>query len=265
MTHCARCDFAGSPDDLAQHAADSGHPLCPVCLRSLSEAEPAVCARCRDYFRSTLGTIAVLYDELPDHLGHLHGQPLDRRHGDDRHPLPGGSVLTMLGPGSDGTAARRLTSKERATGVAGREHGGDNQDTDGVSVAWVLCSWANDWRDERGDERIEMTRQRAIVTEAIRYLDSRATWAANCHPAFPDCYSEVIGLMLRLEAVTGRLDRAVRAPVACFGCGEAALERRYQDDGLEDSWTCRACRQTYTPERYHLALSAYLEQASRTG
>lgn len=145
---CRRCDFRG---DLADHAADSGHWLCPVCGNSLAEDEAKVCEGCITDTRRTLATILLLFEELPAHYG-LSGTAMDGlRGGADGPPLPGGSVLALLAPGSPGGAARRLTRTDVERGVDGREHRVDNRPEDTPSVAFSLSSWATDWSAMRGD------------------------------------------------------------------------------------------------------------------
>ncbi len=142
MTRCARCDWQSDGDtppldQLAEHALNSGHPLCPCCRWSLTDTDPQYgCERCLATAQAHLAGIALMYDELPTHLGHVRGQALGgQRGGTDGPPLPGGDVLVLLGPGSQGLA----------------EDGTTTRDADPTSVAFELGFWAKDWRETRGE------------------------------------------------------------------------------------------------------------------
>ena len=261
---CRRCDYLASDlGDAATHAAEAAHWLCD-CGRSLTPEEPRTCELCLTDFRRTLADILVLWQELPRHLRTVPGTALGgARGGDDGPPLPGGAALALLGPGSPGTSARRLTRTDKEREVDGREHAVDNLSTDTPSVAWVLGQWEDDWRHTRGDDpAMTGTSTGSIIQGAARYLEVHARWAANNHEAFADCATELRDLRTTLEAATHRLRRPAKANADCFACG-GDLIRRVVDGLEEDAVTCRDCREQYDPARYSLALSEQAWAASR--
>lgn len=286
MNRCSRCDFVG---DLAEHAPQAGHWLCD-CSRSLTEQEPRTCELCLTDFRRTLADILALWQELPHHLRTVSGSALGgARRGDDGPPLPGGVVLALLGPGSQGGSPRRLTQSDKKRIEAGEprwwiqhgqgpltpagyalsvqqftglEHAVDNREDDHRSVAWVLGNLEDDWRHTRGDDpAMSGTSTSSIIQGAGRYLEVHARWAANHHEAFAECYEELRNLRALLEAATHRLRRPAKANADCFACG-GDLIRRVVDGLEEDAVTCRDCREQYDPARYGLALKAAAEAAS---
>lgn len=262
MNLCARCDFHG---DLAKHAPESGHWLCPGCFQSLREDDPIQgCERCLTDFRRLLATAVLLWQELPHHLRTVSGSGLDGSvSGSGDSALPGGAALALLGPGGTGATARRLTRTDLERGVDGREHGVDNHATDTPSVAWTLGQLEDDWRHTRGDTAaMTGTSTSAIIRGAIRYLDTHARWAANTHPAFADCLTELRQLVTTLEQATHRTRRPVRAAADCFDCS-GPLYRRVIDGLEEDTLTCRQCKASYDPRRYALSLAEHAWHASR--
>lgn len=263
MSRCARCDWT-EPGTLAEHAADTGHWLCG-CGRSLAETDPRMaCETCLTATRSHLAGIVLMWQELPAHLRTVAGTALGGlRGGSDGHPLPGGQVLSLLGPGSAGTSARKLTRTDVARGLDGREHGIDNQPEDTPSVAWVLATWEDDLRHSRSDEpAMSGTSTSRVVQDAARYLEVHARWAANNHPAFDEFASDLRSLHVRLETATHRLRRPTRLGADCFDCG-GDLIRRVVDGLEEEHATCTVCHEQYEPGRYTLALKAAAEGAAR--
>jgi hypothetical protein len=264
---CARCDFVGDADSpLADHATSSGHWLCGSCGRSLADTDPRMsCESCLTAARSNLAGILVMWQELPAHLRTVAGSALGgTRGGSDGHPLPGGSVLALLGPGSPGVAARRLTKTDVARGLDGREHGVDNLAEDAPSVAWSLATWEDDWRHTRGDDpAMTGSSVSRVVQSAAHYLDVHARWAANNHGAFDEFADDLRKLHSRLEVATHRLRRPTKLGADCFDCG-GDLIRRVTDEGLEEEHaTCVVCKQQYEPGRYTLALKAAAEASAR--
>jgi hypothetical protein len=267
---CARCAWRPDPDgpdrheQALEHAAESGHPLCAVCTRSLADEEPMTCERCLTRARVDLASIVELYALLPEEIGIPATQVYDRSsRSSETLPLPGGDALVMLGPGGTGTTARRLTPKERLAGdptsgplVAGREHAADNRDDDGVSVAFALWTWERAWRDARREpvtlreqwwlpdavgplspqqlahltERRLNAHQPTVMT-AAGYLERRMRWAADHHDAFPDFVADLRAIRRRLEDANSAGERTVHAPVQCFDCGSKSLERAYRPAG----------------------------------
>lgn len=125
------------PDQLRAHALEQGHGLCCVCGRSLTEHEPQTCVRCADEAAEHLRAILDLYDELPDHLGHVRSPAYDsdRPSASDGRPLPGGDVLVLLARGSQGLAEDGVTDRVG----------------DPVSVHFELTSWQREWEERRGE------------------------------------------------------------------------------------------------------------------
>lgn len=251
---CARCCWQPNLDDslakrmqLAAHADRADHPLCTVCSRSLPMSEKQTCETCLTRTRDHLAGIALMYDELPRHLGHVRSQQYDqdRPAAADGRPLPGGDVLVLLGAGSQGLA----------------EDGATARDGDPFSAAFTLEFWREEWEDARG-ERVTDRRvrsPRAKVRQAIGYLERMTRWAAQQHPGFDDYADDLRLLHARLERATGRAERPVRAEAECFSCGADALVRELTDRGLADRWTCQRCGRTYDWPSYLLACRAKVE------
>lgn len=254
MSSCGRCDWLHDPSDglaprlqLAEHAYAKGHPLCLVCDQSLPLGDRQTCERCLTAAREHLAGIALMYDELPRHLGHVRAQAYDsdRPAAADGRPLPGGDVLVLLGGGSEGL----------------REDGTTSRDGDASSVAYALGWWAEEWQDARG-ERVTDRRPRsarAMVRQAVGYLERMSRWAAQQHLGFDEYAEDLQLLHARMERVTGRAERVERAEAECFTCGADALVRKLTDAGLEDRWTCARCGATYDWQRYLLACRAKVE------
>jgi hypothetical protein len=119
VSRCGRCDWRSEPElaetgreQLAGHADLSGHAICGCCERSLTAEEVRTC----------------------EHLGHLRGAAGGgAKPAVDGRPLPGGAVLVLLGPGSEGLA----------------ETGETTRDGDPSSVAFELTWWAKNWKEIR--------------------------------------------------------------------------------------------------------------------
>lgn len=271
MTRCNRCDFTATRDDerppaeqLAEHATDTGHWLCSSCGRSLADTDPRMaCETCLTDARSLLADCVLLFDELPRHLRTVAGTALGGTRGSSGHALPGGQVLSLLGPGSPGGAARRLTRTDKERGEEGREHRFDNRPEDAPSVAWTLASWEDAIRHERGDDpAMTGTSVSRVVQGSSRYLEVHARWAANNLDAFDEFLSDLRDLHARLEVACHRKRRPTKAGADCFTCGGPLIRRVV--DGLEEEWvTCTVCHEQYDPSRYTLALKAAAEDASR--
>lgn len=279
MTWCARCDWQPMPDavddndqpvppavQLRWHAYEAQHPLCTCCGHSLEDTHPQTCEPCITKTGELLSGVIALWADLPGELGHAKVQKYDHsRGGGDEHALPGGTILALLSPGSDGQAARRLTTSDKAAGLTGREHAPDNRPEDAPSIAWTLASWEQDWRDMRGEDHDAPPMSTPAVTlAAARYLEQHNRWAANTHPAYAEYADEIQGLHARLEVALGRVRRPVKAGANCFEC-TGTLIRPVGDDGLEDERhvVCRTCGEVYDAARYNLALAAKLDEGSR--
>ncbi len=251
MTRCARCDWQPEGDDppreqLAEHALAAGHPLCAVGAESLRPDETQTCERCLGRTQELLAGIAIMYDELPSHLGQPRGQALGgQRGGADGRPLPGGDVLVLLGPGSQGLAEDATTTREG----------------DATSVAFELGFWEREWRETRGElGSVRACSNRAVVRAAVGYLETRMRWAANNHLGFDEFAADLRQLHARLERSTGRVRKPAKAGASCFDCG-GDLIRPLTDEGLEveDVVVCQTCRASYDGARYLLALRAGVE------
>jgi len=233
---CARCEWQPTDGDtLADHAAE--HPLCGCCSQSLTVYERTVCDPCYQQAQSDLAGIAVMYAELPQHLGHVRSPNYDRGRSTDS-PMPGGDVLVLLGKGSQGLAEDGTTTK----------------DNDPPSVAYELGWWAIAWQDQRGEHVNVSTTNRAVA-----YLTATARWAATSYDGFAEYATDLRTLHGRLEAATARRRNPTRAGADCFQCG-GPLVRLVDDDGFEqDQVTCRDCGHRLTPAGYRLALRAAAE------
>jgi hypothetical protein len=299
---CARCCWQPEVDvetaareQLVEHAVVWSHPLCTVCHQSLPENEGMACDRCLQRTREHLAGVALMYDELPQHLSLIGSGGYDRgpRASSDGRPLPGGDVLVLLGKGSEGLDEDGLTTR----------------DGDPMSVAYELGWWEQDWREFRDDPAPAAGPRsaRAEVHSALRYLEIHSRWAATSHPGFDAFAADLRRLHARLEAATGRSARRLVAEAECFDCG-GDLERklreedrarcghhlpdfppdratplgirftleerrawydeqvelveqahgRCQQGGFEDQWTCSRCGRVYAWERYLLALQMHL-------
>lgn len=153
---CGKCEpdnpAARYADTCVRHRVEDGLP-CSVCGQSQAETDPRYsCESCLNDLRCTLAGIVLLWRELPAHLRTVSGSGLGgATGGSDGRPLPGGQALALLGPGSAGGSARRLTRSDVAAGLDGREHRHDNRPDDTPSVAWTLLSWCTDLSNLRQD------------------------------------------------------------------------------------------------------------------
>jgi hypothetical protein len=189
-----------------------------------------------------------MFQELPDHMGHLNGslKPHTGRSSDGM-PLPGSSVLVMLGPGSEGLAEDETTSR----------------DTDPPSISFELGWWAIGWMDLR-DEPASLlltANPTRTVLNAAGYLERKMRWAANQHPAFDQFAADMRHLHAVLERATGRDVPHERVGADCFECGGDLIRVVDPDTGLSsEDVQCRQCRKSYDPARYRLALRATWER-----
>jgi hypothetical protein len=245
---CSRCDWTADTESgdaprlqAVAHATDAGHPLCTVCLRSLTVLEPVVCERCLMRCQRQLAQLVEQYALLPDELTHTTAQ----------------SALVLLGPGSDGSAFRDLSKAEwkalagahqHRLHLPGREHGVDNREGDGVSVVHVLSSWVTDWREHHGEGGPD---KHPTVVGSAGYLERRMRASSNGdaerepHPAFADFALELGKLLEDVEAAGHRDNRPARAPVTCFDCGRlGTLRRTYRSPDR-----CDHRRPTFPPSR----------------
>jgi hypothetical protein len=242
---CRRCDWRpGEGVSLAEHAAESGHPLCLVCHRSLASDRPQTCLACLADIRRELGSIVDLYALLPGFMvGLAYGEPGKPRSdgGASDAALPGGDFLVLLAGGSRGMAH---VWDDESVEVAG----------DPKSVAFELGRWEDDWRLTRGEPAAEVE---GTVSSAVAYLMPRMGWAADQHPAFDEFAADIRRLLSRLRTATATDDRP-ETGAPCFDC-HATLVRVWTKDGLSDDWRCPRCGATYDSARYFLAVRAEME------
>jgi hypothetical protein len=258
-----------------------------VCAGHLDESEPQTCVACLGRVRRDLREVVELYALLPDQLGHATARPPDAGGSSSggSAPLPGGDVLAMMAPGSDGafwrdrdTTSRlertpwRLPARlrhdplvwsadptrqaEQASGVTW-ESGSANphRESDPPSVVHELATWEDDWRRQRD----ESAAGPASVVSAVGYLSRAAGWAADRHPAFDEFAADVARLRSRLEVATAMDSRPlVSGDVRCFQC-QIPLRRDWSEEGLSDDWHCPRCRTAYDQASFWLAMRATLE------
>lgn len=250
--------------------------LCGCCDHQLVEDEPATCRACVGKVRADLHAITNSYALLPTLMaeGAL-GSNAPRRNQSrsDEAPLPGGVFLVMLSGGGDGRQAlRRLWAAEKKTAITGKPHdepqpGEDDSPDDPASVAWVLGSWEDDFRDVHG---LPAAQHAYLVSPALAFLHLYLQWAANKHPRFVEFAGEMRQLVWALAAATGTSESPMKAEPPCIDCG-GPLIRKYrqvthqgtkdQTGGLEPDWTCRGCKREYTPSGYMLACRDHIEKA----
>lgn len=229
--HCRRCDWQPAKDDnapgplsqLADHAANDGHPLCILCGQSLPTEDVRTCLPCIADTRRRLQAVADTYALLPEFRVRVSSPSDWRRSGprSDEPPLPGGDPLVMLAGGSKGR------SQDRGVQWAGGldfSHAEDEHESDAPSVANELGSWEDDWRTTRGEPAAE---HGATVMSALGYLMPRLSWAAETHDAFDEFATDLRRLLSRLETATATDERA-DSGAACIDCG-TDLQRGYAD------------------------------------
>lgn len=234
---------------------------CASCRRDLQQGEPAICHGCTGKVRADLYAIQNAHGLLPGVLevGSLGSNMARRdRHRSDERPIPGGAALVMLAGGSGATQRRRAY-------LAGNDDSWDQDDSPGdpLSIGYELGRHEDDWRLLRGEQAAGHS---YFVVPAVRYLLLALGWAASRHPGFPDFGEDIRRLRRQLECVVGADEDGMRAEAPCIDCN-GILERRYRPlvggnhdaAGLEDDWTCRRCKRTYTQPAYYLAVRSMLE------
>ena len=250
---CRRCDYTPTGDEqrtqLADHAADAGHPLCAICRLSLERAERQTCVVCLGQVRRDLRRITDLYATLPAELGHAKAAPLDLAGGGhpDETPLPGGEVLPLLAGGSRGLT--QISGAPTKAGWRDFSHEADERASDPQSVAFELSRWEDHWRHGRGEPAAT---DPPTVAGCESYLLRNMTWAADTDDEFPAFADDLTTIRHRLERVTAR-DERPETGAPCFDCG-ADLRRDWTPEGLSDDWTCPRCKQVYPDARYWLTV-----------
>ncbi len=256
-TPCQRCDWQPDPDSplttdaqLTEHAEAFAHPLCCICHRSLTDVQPQTCDSCLDQAQAHLSGVLTMWLELRSYLGHLHGSSYDTSHGTDDYVLPGGDVLVLLGPGSQGLSDNHETIKSN---------------DDALSIAHLLGSWQALWQQARNEhidpaEHLVHQGRGGVIYSAAGYLERHSRWAANRLPTFPNYAADLEALHALLEIKTGRTRAPAKANAACFTCEGTIIWPVDRGTGLElPTLTCRDCRQSYTLGQYLLALRAKRE------
>lgn len=224
----------------ALHALESGHPLCIVCYRSLTDAERQTCERCITSAQSTLSGVRTLYEWLPSLLRDItSGVHNGGNRAEDGRPLPGGDALALLGPGSQGFD----------------EDGETTKDGDPVSIAFELHWWERDWRETRNEPYDDLAPRSAarVARDAAGYLEVRTRWAATSHPAFDDYVRDIRALHDRMLMATGQVRLPTKLNVDCFDCG-GQLVKKIGRDGLEaQSISCLKCGMVLNPQEFAMA------------
>jgi hypothetical protein len=253
---CGRCDFLADPESevpefeqLAEHTNGSGHPLCSVCQVSLEPSDVMVCEGCVTSAQGLLSGVRTMYfEDLPRALGQLRGSGFSggRPGASDGRPLLGGDVLVLLGSGSEGLAEDEFTTK----------------DGDPASVAFDLGFWEESWREHFGEMAPRLHRPDKMVARAAGYLERRNRQAARSHLGFPDYLDDLHLLHARMERVTGRAKKPLKANASCFDCGRPLVKRDDEERGVEEFFTCVGCHRRYDDVGYALALKQELFRQS---
>lgn len=244
---CARCNYHG---DLAEHAADTSHPLCIVCYRSLPLGHRQTCTHCVGWARRSLIRIEQLYPLLPHELLARAGtaaamDPSGIRAGHD--PLPGGDVMVMLGPGSDGTNQAREIIRATDNQIhQAAPHTADEHNGDTMSILGELERWERDWRHVLNSPH---PTDPATVANCALYLLRHLSGAAQEHPEFDKWTDELRQLRRQVEAALNLIPQ--RSPVPCITCGTRSLEKPAPKDF---EWRCTRCHRNYTQDEFYMAM-----------
>lgn len=229
---------------------------CGTCNHPLRQDERNTCHTCVGATRADLYAITNIHALLPALLGHLASNaPNPNTTPSTERPLPGGTVLVLLGPGSGADNRRRA-------GLTGHDEDWDHDDqpNDPPSVTHELTRWEDELRHTRHEGGAPYP---ASVTTAARYLDTQLTWAATHHPEFPELHHDLRRLRHTLERAAGLHGPPITAPADCFDCG-GQLQRHWTHQGLTDDWTCNHCHRTYDQPAYLLAARTRLETQALT-
>lgn len=257
-----RCDWTGTKAELSDHAQESGHLLCRVCLRSLRNHENHCCGQCVNQTRDNLHLIIDACARMPavaEATGYLN------------QPIPGGAAMVIL--------------------AGGNIEGGGPDDHidfhDPIDPLAVLEHNERDWRlifgHGRGDDV-------ATVEGCARYLLTWLQLAARTHGGFDDFVREVRTLAIRLTHTTGQANDPVKATAKCIDCQGTLISpyrgspdipdqvtrqgHRWEGremrgdvgDEPEPVWECSRCSAVFNPIEYRLACRAAIEaQAAIAG
>jgi hypothetical protein len=222
---CARCDYHG---DLAEHAADTSHPMCTVCNRSLPLGYDQTCTTCIGWARRSLNLVEELYPLLPHELTARAGTAMAMDLSGiraDNDPLLGGDVMVMLGPGS----TRYHSDTVHADSILGQ-----------------LERWEQDWRITFGDQAATAE---ATLSGCMVYLLRHLARAAQEHPTFDEWAEDVRQMRRGVEQALNLVPE--RSPVPCITCGTRSLERPAPKDY---EWRCARCHRNYTQDEFYMAM-----------
>jgi hypothetical protein len=248
---CCRCQYDGADGDA--HVKESGHPRCVVCTRSLQIMQRQTCQACVATVRADLNDIEQLYALLPAELGRLASAGLEPIGKGDDQPMPGGDILTLLGPGSNGRS--QIMGVRVAGGRRDDSHGHDEWPSDPQSVAWELSRWEDEIRRQRGEHAASTLPN---VHAARIYVNRQITWASDFYPDFAEMASDLRKLRMRLAQATAT-DSPPERGCPCLDCGSTLL-REWTDRGLSDDWVCHHCRRIYSHAEHHLAVAQHMSE-----
>ena len=261
MTDCNRCDFkAEDREQLADHAAEVGHPTCFVCHTVLTLTETRCCERCISRTRDHLTSIVDSVERLPavaENTGWLN------------QPIPGGAAMILLAGGNieGGGPDDHIAFKDPIDPLAVLEHNERN--------------WRLTFRQPRGNDQVS-------VQSCVDYLLTHLRSAALSHPDFDDFAEEIATVASRLAHIVGVANDPVKATARCLDCAGIlispyrnpvtlpdgvtrpglpwegremrAANPNLPDDEPEPIWECSRCHMIYNPVEYRLAVRTHLEQ-----
>lgn len=195
--------------------------LCVVCSQ-VEPDNPPVCTRDRQRLAQGLWELRDLHQLLPHALAPGRGMREMIRAQRLEAPIP--LVVDPLD-----LAARTATYGFRD---AVQDYQGDQ--VGAIGVASILDSWARDWSVLRDDEELPDPTVGALVS----WLSVRLAWACNVHPAIDEFAGELTVTLYVCRSVLAVSRRPIYSPLACPGCGTAALRRQAGDT----VWRCAECK-----------------------
>lgn len=268
-------------------------PHCETCGREhLDRSHPHTCPTCVGDVRSKLGRLLDLARQAEQRLADWWpsaspGAGFDAT--GNEPPVPGGDLISLLGPGS-----RALDNPRREL---------DERYGDPESIAAELAFYADDMRSERHPD-VDVGRSlQPRLPDVIRYLTEHLTWAAQNYGAFGE-FADVVASLLRLLEAELHDDVHIIRGVPCLDCGatltrharrprqcrhrkiperrtitveingkpQPALEPYAEYDarvtawyvdhlacdqgGMPDEWACPKCRRNYSGQQYRNAVAA---------
>jgi hypothetical protein len=203
-------------------------PLLCVCCQQVEPDNPPVCTRDRLRLAQALWELRDLHQLLPYALP------------------PGRGELVRVG----GTRERQLPLRTdvhdlaaAATSTPVLDH--DHDQVGAVAVASILDSWAQDWASHLGEALPDPS-----VDALVSWLSRRLPWALDNHPAIDEFAKEITLTLYDCRSVLSVSRRPEYSPLACPGCGTAALSRNSGDP----SWRCAECKAEVEVEREDKAM-----------